>query len=201
MQRIELGGRDVTNNLALQLRKAGSLFHTSSECEVVREVKEEACYVAADPVAEEASVREGKLAAMDFKLPDGQRVTLGAERFRAPELLFRPSLLGYEFPGVAEAVHMAVQRSDMELRGPLLQSLVLAGGTTQMRGFGGRLLSELRAVTPAETGIKIWAPRDRHLLAWVGGSILASLGTFKSLWVTRQQWEEQGASALTRAAL
>lgn len=34
-----------------------------------------------------------------YELPDGQVITLGNERFRCGELLFRPALFGSEFQG------------------------------------------------------------------------------------------------------
>lgn len=40
MQRIDVAGRDVTEYLQLLLRKSGNNFNTSSEMEVVRDIKE-----------------------------------------------------------------------------------------------------------------------------------------------------------------
>jgi actin-related protein len=38
--RIDVAGRDVTEYLQMLLRKSGYIFHTSSELEVVRDIKE-----------------------------------------------------------------------------------------------------------------------------------------------------------------
>ena len=38
------------------------------------------------------------------------------------------------------------------------------------------------------------APLERQFGAWIGGSIMSSLGTFVPLWFTKQEYEEQGAS-------
>jgi actin-related protein len=43
--------------------------------------------------------------------------------------------------------------------------------------------------------------RAGSVLTWVGGSILASLGTFKSLWVTKEQYLEEGERVLHGASL
>jgi centractin len=48
MRRIDLAGRDVTNYLQLLLRKAGYPFKTSAEREVVRQIKEKACFIASN---------------------------------------------------------------------------------------------------------------------------------------------------------
>lgn len=41
-------------------------------------------------------------------------------------------------------------------------------------------------------------PQERKHGAWLGGSILGSLGSFHELYVSKAEWEEQGASALER---
>lgn len=199
--RADYGGGEVTNHLGLLLRKSGVPLHTTSEREAIRSMKESACYVSANPSLDEAAVIDGRYQGAEYRLPDGQRISLGPELFRAPELLFKPSIAGLEYRGVHELVSMAVQKSDMDLRPALLQSVLLAGGSTATKGFGARMLQELRRVSPTDVKIKVWAPSDRQILAWVGGSILGSLGTFKSLWVTKDQWEEEGPAAIHRAAL
>lgn len=54
-QRIDLGGRDVTQHLMQLLRRAGYSFHTTAEFEIVRNIKEFYCY--ADPTQ---SITAGK---------------------------------------------------------------------------------------------------------------------------------------------
>ena len=41
--------------------------------------------------------------------------------------------------------------------------------------------------------LRIHAAPNRKALRWVGGWILASLAAFKSMWVTREEYEEHGA--------
>jgi centractin len=185
-------------------RSGAVTLASSAELEVCRELKEGACYVAKDLVAEEAAVRGGAFSGkQEFRLPDGQRVALGAERFRAPEALFRPSAMGLECPGVATALAAAALGADISLRRPLLGNVVLAGGSTLFRGFGERLLEGTRSALPAgcDCKVKVWAPAERRSLTWIGGSILASLGTFRSMWVTRAQWKEHGANLFRNSTI
>ena len=53
IRRIDVAGRDVTEQLQLLLRKNGHVLHTSAEKEVVRMIKEKVCYVSLDPKREE----------------------------------------------------------------------------------------------------------------------------------------------------
>lgn len=201
MQRIDLAGRDVTNHLQLLLRKAGYYFYTSAEKEIVRAIKESACYVAFDPNKEEELLENekgGKASSHKFKLPDGNIIEVGPERFRAPEILFHPELVGEEFPGVHECLDYAIQKADLDLRKTLYSNIVLAGGSTLFPGFGDRLLNELRHLAPKDIKIKISAPPERKYSTWMGGSIFASLTTFKKMWISSEEYDEDGASVVFR---
>ncbi|KAJ1959366.1 centractin- actin- protein of the dynactin complex, partial [Dimargaris xerosporica] len=121
---------DVTDYLQLLLRKSGYHFHTSAEKEVVRIIKEKACYVALNPSKEEKDFGNKT---NDFILPDGNIVKLGSERFRAPEVLFDPEIIGEEYPGIHQLVVDSIQKVDMDLRRPLYSNIVLSGGSTLCR--------------------------------------------------------------------
>ena len=69
---------------------------------------------------------------------------LGPCRYRAPELLFRPDLVGDESEGIVEILANSIQKSDMDLRKTLYQNIVLSGGSTLFKGFGDRLLNDLK---------------------------------------------------------
>lgn len=127
IRRIDLGGRDVTERLTTLLRKSGvAMFATSSERQTVRRLKERVAYVAACPREEEATfVTNGSLTD-EFRLPDGNVIGVGAERFRAPEILFRPDIVACEFGGVQDCITSAISCVDMELRSRLYSSIVLA---------------------------------------------------------------------------
>lgn len=127
---------------------------------------------------------------------------LGTERFKAPEILFHPEIVGLEYRGIHELVADSISRVDLDLRRSLYSNIVLSGGTTLTKGryvvlvmhirtsmallpcsafisgFGDRLLSEVRKLALRDVKIKIYAPPERKYSTWIGGSILASLSTF-----------------------
>ncbi|KZO93513.1 actin-like protein [Calocera viscosa TUFC12733] len=187
IQRVDIAGRDVTEYLQVLLRKSGHYLHTTAEVEVVRAIKEKCCYVALNPAKEEKE-QQGK--AEEFKLPDGNAIMLGSERFRAPEILFNPELIGQEYEGVHQVVVNSIQRVDMDLRKALYSNIVLSGGSTLCRGFGDRLLNEVRKNTIKDMKIKIFAPPERKYSTWIGGSILAGLNTFRKMWVSAEEYRE-----------
>jgi len=200
VMRSDVAGRDVTEHLMLQLRRTGHVFHTSAEREVVRQIKEEKCYVSFNPQKEEQNEHDKGSKDHTYRLPDGTTITLGAERFRAPEILFHPNNLGLEYPGIHELLAGSINRADLDLRMTLFSSIVLSGGSTMFNQFGDRLLNEMRRLAPKEIKIRISAPPERKSSTWIGGSILASLATFKKMWVSKEEFEEDGFPILHRKA-
>jgi centractin len=91
----------------------------------------------------------------------------------------------------------SISRVDLDLRKELYSNIVLSGGATLTKGFGDRLLQEIKRSTYKDINIKIFAPPERKYSTWIGGSILSSLsrasvylGTFKKLWVTAEEYKE-----------
>lgn len=79
MCRSDIGGRDVTENLALQLRRAGNVFHTTAEVDIVKAMKEKVCFIAFKPQKLEetydvASKMGTGATAFPYQLPDGSYV-------------------------------------------------------------------------------------------------------------------------------
>lgn len=184
MRRIDVAGRDITEYMQTLLRKSGYVFHTSAEKEVVRNIKETLSYVALNPKQEEkdwASTKLDQGKSADYTLPDGQKLRIGQERFRAPEILFDPEIIGLEYPGVQQIVTDSIARTDLDLRKALYSNIVLSGGSTLTKGFGDRLISEVRKLAVKDMKIKIFAPPERKYSTWIGGSILAGLSTFRKV--------------------
>lgn len=192
--RTDVAGRDVTKFLKHLLRREGHYFNSSAEFEVLRSIKEKACFVSQNITQDE----KGDLEKTSYLLPDGNTIELGNSRFRAPELLFHPDLFGLEFEGIHEALHYSIQKSDMDLRTVLSSNIVLSGGSTMFRGFGERLLSELKKLIPKDVKLRISAPADRLYSTWMGGSILASLESFKKMWISKREYEEEGFRVILR---
>jgi len=65
-------------------------------------------------------------------------------------------------------------------------------------GIPERLKDEIAALAPAGSDVKIIATPERKYAVWVGGSTLASLSTFASSWVSKEDYEEHGAAVIHR---
>ena len=67
-------------------------------------------------------------------MPDGQVITIGSERFRCPEALFKNDVLGKEANGIDETTYNSIMKCDVDVRKELYANTVLSGGTTMYPG-------------------------------------------------------------------
>ncbi len=146
-----------------------------------------------------------------FEMPDGANQMWREPRFRVAEGMWDEAA-AYAVNTSPEAtqvgktqtipalVKAALEGVDVDLRPNLLGNIVVTGSTSLLTGFNDRLYNELTTMYPG-LKIKISAAgltTERRFGAWIGGSILASLGTFHQMWISRKEYDENGAGIVEK---
>ena len=65
-------------------------------------------------------------------------------------------------------------------------------------GIADRMQKEMTSLVPSGIKVRIVAPPERKFAVWIGGSILASLSTFQTMWISKQEYDESGPSIVHR---
>ncbi|BGP40213.1 Actin-related protein 4 [Rhodotorula kratochvilovae] len=195
-------------------------YHRLQEMWLMHEMKEAVCEVVTPQWDDAAATAKPT---RPFEFPDGYNTYFGPPRLTTPEILFNPArFLPADFASrplppsastipshpfsalqpLARLLQQTLVQVDPDLQATLLANVVVTGGTTLIPGFVDRLQAELGAIAPG-TKIKIHAPAsaaERVHTSWLGGSILASLGTFHQLWIGKDEYQEIGTSVVHRRA-
>lgn len=199
VEKMQIAGRVLTNYLQKLLLEMGESFTSSAELEIVRDIKEKLCYVAQKYEEEKTAANNSSEFDKQYTLPDKRVITVtGYVRMTAPELLFKPSFNGLSCLSLHELTWKSVQASDVDIRKDLCKNMILSGGTTMYDGLADRLKSEIVALAPAGSEIRVYAGADRKFAVWRGASTLSSLSTFASSWISKEDYEEHGAAIVHR---
>ncbi|KAG8186668.1 hypothetical protein JTE90_014744 [Oedothorax gibbosus] len=197
ISRMEYAGRTLTDHLSQMLTERGYYFTSSAELEIVRDIKETLCFVSDNFAADmKRCAKSSKDYDHKYVLPDGQILKIGSERFRCPEVLFRPSLLNLEEPGFQGALYDSVMKCDVDIRRDLCDNVILSGGSTLFPGLKSRLRAELQELSNCR--VRVRAAKDRRYAVWLGGSVLGSLSSFGEICVTKADYEEYGPRIVHR---
>ncbi|KAL1958073.1 hypothetical protein VTO42DRAFT_5113 [Malbranchea cinnamomea] len=148
--------------------------------------------------------------ARPFEFPDGYNQLFGVERFRVVESLFDAKAAipdpDSEFPAptaaqtIPELIKASLNQVDVDIRPHLLGNVVVTGASSLLFGFTERLNTELQTMYPSPR-IKISAPgntAERKFGSWIGGSIVASLGTFHQMWISKKEYDEHGPNIVEK---
>ncbi|MHA1304063.1 MAG: hypothetical protein ACTSPI_10220 [Candidatus Heimdallarchaeaceae archaeon] len=193
-QQLNIGGFHITKRLRKFLREQG--FPYSDEEDqyygAARNIKESLCYVALDPEKELELVGKVSSLVKTHQLPDGEKYTIGIQRFMSPEIMFNPSLENLNGKPLHELIYKSITTCDEDLQSELWSNIVLSGGNSEIPGFNIRLSHELKKIAPKEIDVRILTPSHPCYAVWNGASILSSRRAFRKQWITKEQFNEQG---------
>ena len=117
-------------------------------------------------------------------------VKCGTEKIQIPEILFQPSLVGFDQCGLKECIEIVLKRYSSEIQNSLAKHVFITGGTSCIKGFRQRVFTDLQELRPYKSEINVIQAADSSLDAWKGAAKWAL--TDHNAWVTRQEFEEHG---------
>jgi len=184
LMKLDLAGRDLTNYLEQLLKRRYRSL--SIHQLLVRDIKEKLCCFG------------GPTKSGSYELPDGKNITIDKERFQCPEILFNPSPIRKRSAAFHEACYGSIMKSDVDIRTTLYGNIILSGGNTMFPGISERMSKEITSLAPPRMNVKVIAAPERKYLAWIGGSILASMSTFQKMWISKKEYDETGPGIVHR---
>lgn len=148
------------------------------------------------PVVEVPSFRP--LSKEDFQ------IVFGVERFRCPEILFHPNLVGVDQVGVDEMAGVSIRRLPSRSQGlneRMTNSILLTGGSCLFPGIHERLEAGIRMIRPCGSPIRVVRASDPVLDAWRGAAVYAASLQFPGQTFSKTDYYEKGEDWLRRYTL
>ncbi|CAJ0923826.1 unnamed protein product, partial [Mesorhabditis belari] len=139
-----------------------------------------------------------KLPSSPYGFPNGFHKEFLAERIKVPEGLFDLKYLrdvdNSTLMNVSQIASTACGMCDIDIRPNLYSNLLVTGGNSLILGFTERLNHDLAHKCPPTVRLRLSAPppAERRFGPWIGGSILASVGTFQQMWISKTEYEDGG---------
>ncbi|KAH3890303.1 actin-like protein 6B [Dreissena polymorpha] len=140
-----------------------------------------------------------------YEFPNGFHRDFAEDRIKIPEMLFDPSQIkdvpSNSMLSVGHVITTSVGMCDIDIRPSLYSSLIVVGGNSLLNGFSDRLNRDLSNKLTANMRLKLISATgtsERRFSTWIGGSILASLGSFQQMWISKQEYDEGGKSCVEK---
>jgi centractin len=209
----EIGGVHLDTILARLIAEYQNGFNfgnSSSELEILKSVKEAACFVS-------ENTEQEKSEEYIYKLPDSRLLRLTKERYLCPEFLFNPAYdtnifhipeNDHENPkslGVAKLAHTMIKQLKEKLDGSMFRKvcshIVICGGSTMFKGFPERFCYELNELLyPEQHKVTVTGRENRLHAAYVGAHMIfnSSVTVYQDKSITRSEYDETGPAIATR---
>jgi len=192
-QTINFGGKHLTDYMAKLLTDRRLPFITT---ELADDMKESLCFTAIDYDVEMKKATESTVLDKTFELLDGRLIAVAKERIMCPEAMFSPSLDVLN-AGISSKVLRSIRSCDSSIRNSITHNIIVAGGNTMFEGFPKRLKTELTALDSNLSDINVErASENGQYSTFKGGSLFASLSSFKELKITKAEYEDIGPKSV-----
>lgn len=135
----------------------------------------------------------------EYELPDRSKIKISKNRFFPGETFVTDDsnkMKDNDQPSsLQEFIKESIFKAHPDLRRELVSNILVVGGTSLLSGLHERLSAEIPLVFSSELRprvINFPEKFQRKNSSWIGGSVLASLGTFQQLWLSKEEVKEYG---------
>ncbi|MHA1521951.1 MAG: hypothetical protein ACTSRK_17380 [Promethearchaeota archaeon] len=136
IRRLNIAGSDVEEYLNKLLTQYG-IF---KKREIIKDIKEKCLKITLDPTR----AAQDPANAVDYLLPDGEKMHINEYiTVTAAEVLFSPQIVSTQSESISQAVINSLLTVNPNYIKPLLQNIVITGGTSLIPGFKARLIQEI----------------------------------------------------------
>ncbi len=207
-----IAGKELNEFLLKLLSEKGINFNfTENQKKIIlTDIKEKFNYISNEYENELHNFsKKGEAFYTNYTLPDQTLLKMGTEKFRCPEALFKPNLIGKaNEEGWHEKINKVVLSLDLKkedddeekIKKELYSNIILSGGNSMFKGLPERIAAETTKLSGLNYCDVIAIP-ERRYSSWIGGSILSSISVFQSLWITKEDYEEDGSQIINQKVL
>ena len=190
-EELYYGGNSITDYLFRLFNNNCKMPYNSKYKSCMEDIKEKSCYVALDFEDE-----FGIVDSYDYLLPDNEKLIVKEERFKAPEAIFRPSLIGKDEEMSLPLICNKLITKFGDEKKELYNSIILSGGNSMFNGLGDRLTKEMKDLANYEfkEKVRVINSTERKFNAWIGAGVLSNILNDK--WITKEMYEESGSSII-----
>ena len=191
--RINIGGEDLSKNLLSMIQNNLDENYIDIKGRILADdIKEKLGYLLLNK-DDDDDVKD-----VTYELPDGKKIELSKELYKANEILFSPNEENEKEKGLLSIKNMvidSINKCDNEIKNDIKENICLTGGTTLLKNFPEKLKNELSESSEG-TNFNLSAEQERLFSTWIGGSIVSSLDNFQFMWVNKKEYTDNGKNLL-----
>ncbi len=191
--RINIGGEDLSKNLLSMIQNNLDETYIDTKGRILADdIKEKLGYLLLNP-DDVDDVKD-----VTYELPDGKKIALSKELYKANEILFSPNEENEKEKGLLSIKSMvidSINKCDNEIKNDIKENICLTGGTTLLKNFPEKLKNELSESSEG-ANFNLSAEQERLFSTWIGGSIVSSLDNFQFMWVNKKEYTDNGKNLL-----
>ena len=180
--KLNFGGEDISKNLLEMIEKNVDPSYKDLKGRILADdIKEKMGYVSLGGEGEEEMV---------YTLPDGKDIALGSQFDNCCDSLFNTDEKS-DMKSIDKIVLSSLSKCDPIIKDDVKESICLIGGNTLLKNFSEKLRSNLSDSNEMGNFNVSFNP-ERQFATWIGGSLISSLENFQYMWVSKEEFVENG---------